>query len=174
MMNIITSIKRLNKVITMKIKMDSLIITEYCSNDKRKIRFIKEISQDPLVNNYVSDIIYEKLEASEGDEKVSIGHSYKRKLVGFVTLAFLDQNGNLDLHYGVHPDYRKQGYGTKILLEIKDYVFKEMANVNKIRLFIKKINKGSTKCAINADYKISDEVIPMISTETVSVYVKER
>lgn len=178
MMNIITSIERLNKVITMKVKMDSLIITEYCSSDKRKIRFIKEISQDPLVNNYVSDIIYEKLEASEGDEKVSIGHSYiiedKRKLVGFVTLNFLDKNGNLDLHYGVHPEYRRQGYGSKILLEIKEYVFKELANVNKIRLFIKKVNKGSTKCAINAGYKISDEVIPMISTETVSVYVKER
>jgi len=162
----------------MKVKMNSLVITEYCSNDKRKIKFIKEISEDPLVNNYVSNIIYEKLEASEGDDKVSIGHSYiiedKRKLVGFITLAFLDQNGNLDLHYGVHPEYRRQGYGSKILLETKDYVFREMSNVNKIRLFIKNINRGSTKCAINAGYEILNDSTVNTNSETVSVYVKQR
>lgn len=162
----------------MKVKMDSLVITEYCSTDKRKIRFIKEISEDQLVNNYVSNIIYEKLEASEGDDKVHIGHSYiiedKRKLVGFITLSFLDENANLDLHYGVHPEYRRQGYGSKILLEIGKYIFKEMANVNKIRLVIKNINRGSSKCAINAGYKISDEIIPVIDSKIVSVYEKHR
>lgn len=40
----------------MKIKMDSLVITEYCCNDKRKIRFIKEISEDPLINHKVMEL----------------------------------------------------------------------------------------------------------------------
>lgn len=60
----------------MKIKMDSLIITEYCSTDKRKYRFIKEVSQDPLINQFVSPNIKEYLEESEKIEDLSIDRSY--------------------------------------------------------------------------------------------------
>ena len=34
----------------MKIRMKNLVITNYCETDKRKLRFIKEISEDPLVD----------------------------------------------------------------------------------------------------------------------------
>ena len=39
----------------MKIRMKNLVITNYCETDKRKLCFIKEISEDPLVRHFVSN-----------------------------------------------------------------------------------------------------------------------
>ena len=141
----------------MKIKLNSLVITEYCSIDKRKYRFIREISKDQLVNYFVSNTMDEWLEESEGLNDLIIGPAYiiedNRKLVGIIRLAALDDEGILNLHYAVHHDYRKQGYGTKILSEVRSHIFKNMPDVKKIDLYIKEINKGSIKCAINAGYE---------------------
>ncbi len=142
----------------MKIKMNSLVITEYCSSDKRKYRFKKEISEDPLINHFVSPNMDEWLEDSEGLNQLLIGPAYiiaeERKLVGFIRMASLDQNGTLNLHYGVHPDYRRNHYGTKILLEVQKCIFHQFPNVKKIELHIKEINKGSIRCAENAGFKL--------------------
>ena len=40
----------------MKIKMDSLVITEYNYNDRRVERFCREIDGDPLFKHFVSNI----------------------------------------------------------------------------------------------------------------------
>lgn len=140
----------------MKIKMDSLVITNYCNTDKRKYRFIKEISEDPLIKYFVSHNMDEWLEDSEDVDKLLIGPAYiiadERRLVGFIRLANLDEEGILNLHYGVHPDYRKKGYGTRILLETSKYLFKNMNAVKEIELYISEINKGSIGCATNAHF----------------------
>lgn len=146
----------------MKIKMDSLIITEYCSTDKRKYRFIKEISQDPLIIQFVSPNIEEYLEKSENIEDLMIGHTYiiadERKLVGLIKLASLKE-GILNLYYATHPDYRKneKHYGSKILKETSKYLLKNLKEVNQIELRIKEINKGSIKCAEKAGFKLTKE-----------------
>lgn len=112
----------------MKIRMKNLVITNYCETDKRKLRFIKEISEDPLVRHFVSNNMNEWLEDSIDTEKLLVSPAYivasDRKLVGFIRCAFLDTNGILNLHYGVHPDYRKMHYGTKILEETSEYLFR--------------------------------------------------
>ena len=145
----------------MKIKMDSLVITEYCSCDKRKFHFIKEISDDQLIKNFISRSINEWLEDSENVDELLIGPAYiiadQRKLVGIIRLAHLDPDGTLDLHYGVHPDYRRQHYGTRILKEVSKYVFKNLTNVNRIELHINEINKGSIQYAENAQFIYQDE-----------------
>ena len=56
----------------MKIKLDSLIITEYCSSDKRKFRFVREVGDDPLINQFVSYSIGTYLEESERLDKLII------------------------------------------------------------------------------------------------------
>lgn len=164
-------------MIIMKIKMDNLVITEYCSQDKRKIRFIKDISEDQLIRNYISNYIYDQLEASEGENDIRIGHSYiiedKRKLIGFIRLAFLDSNGVLQLHYGVHPDHRKNHYGSKILTESSKYIFKRFLNVNKIELYIKQFNIGSIKCAENANFKMERDFKTQ-SDCLIKIYAKSR
>lgn len=147
----------------MKIKMDSLVITEYCSQDKRKYRFIKEVSQDPLINQFVSPSIKEYLEKSEKIEDLSIGHTYiigdGRKLVGLIKLASLNNEGILNLYYATHPYYRRNAnhYGSKILKETSKYLLENMKDINKIELRIKKINKGSIKCAEKAGFKLEKQ-----------------
>ena len=42
----------------MKIRMKNLVITNYCETDKRKLWFIKEISEYPLVRHFVSNNMY--------------------------------------------------------------------------------------------------------------------
>ena len=117
----------------MKTKISNLIITDYCSSDKRKLRFIKEISTDPLVCQFVSNHLDEWLEDSEGTDKLLVGPAYimadNRKLVGFIRCAFVDSDGVLNLHYGVHPDYRKMNYGTQILIESSKYIFQNMKDI---------------------------------------------
>lgn len=161
----------------MKIKLDSLIITEYCSQDKRKIRFIKEISNDQLINHFVSSHLQKQLEESEGTNKIDIGHTYiiedKRKLVGFIRLAFMDFDGVLQLHYGVHPDFRRQQYGTKILKETSNYILKTIKPVKKIELYINQQNKGSIKCAENAMFKLEREFKSPKSEFSTKVYMKK-
>ncbi len=140
----------------MKIKMNNLVITEYCSTDKRKYRFVKEVSEDPLIRHFVSNSMDEWLEDSEGLDELLVGPAYiiedKRKLIGLIRLAFLDCDGTLNLHYAVHPGYRKQHYGTEILQEVSQYIFQKFPNIKKIELYIKEINTGSMKCAENANY----------------------
>lgn len=139
----------------MKIKISNLVITDYCSTDKRKIRFIKEIKEDPLICHFVSNFIDNHLKESEGSTELLVGPAYiiedKRKLVGFIRCAFLDFDGVLNLHYAVHPSYRRMHYGSKMLLDVSKYILKNMS-VNAIELYIKDINSGSIKCAKNANF----------------------
>lgn len=162
----------------MKIKMNSLVITEYCSSDKRKYRFKKEISEDPLINHFVSPNMDEWLEDSEGLNQLLIGPAYiiaeERKLVGFIRMASLDQNGTLNLHYGVHPDYRRNHYGTKILLEVQKCIFHQFPNVKKIELHIKEINKGSICCAEKAKFWYESEYHPRHYDCKIKIYSKRR
>lgn len=164
----------------MKIKMDSLIITKYCYNDKRIERFCKDIEEDPLFNQFVSHNMRGWIEESENIDRLLVGPGYiiadGRKLVGYLRLAKLDLNGVLNLHYGVHPAFRRSSnrYGTKILIESSQYIFKNMNNVKQIELFIKQINRGSIKCAENASYKLNREIVSRSGSDKILVYSKAR
>lgn len=160
----------------MKIKLDSLIITNYCSTDKGKYCFIKEISEDPLINQFVSHTMDEWLEDSEGVDRLLIGPAYiieeQRKLIGIIRLASLDDMGVLNLHYGIHPAFRKQHYGTKILKEVPKYIFNSMSSVKQIELHIKEINTGSIRCAENTKFEYEREFKSRQDDCMIKVYVK--
>lgn len=162
----------------MKIRMKNLVITNYCETDKRKLCFIKEISEDPLVRHFVSNNMDEWLEDSIDTEKLLVGLAYivasDIKLVGFIRCAFLDTNGILNLHYGVHPDYREMHYGTKILEETSEYLFRSDMPIKNIELYIKEINKGSIKCAINAGFTLDRSFPSRIDNCKVNVYSKKK
>lgn len=162
----------------MTIKMKHLVITEYCSTDKRKYRFIKEISEDPLIRHFLSSTMDEWLEDSEGLDKLLIGPAYiiadQRKLVGTIRLASYEPDGVLNLHYAVHPDYRRQHYGTRILQETSKYILEQFSKVQKIELYIKEINKGSIKCAENANFLYDREFQPRKFDSKIIVYQKKR
>ena len=139
----------------MNIKLKTLNITTFNEFDKRKIRFVSDIKEDPLVKYFVSKRIDAYFEESKDDEELVINNAYiitdNKKPVGFIRLARLNHIGELELHYGVSPNFRKKGYGTKILEEVGDYLLKR--DVNKIKLDIKENNKGSIRCAEKANYR---------------------
>lgn len=161
----------------MKEMIKNLTITEYCSSDKRKIRFIKEIDNDPLIKHFVSNSMAEWIEDSENLEKVLVGPAYivcdNRKLVGFIRCASINDN-ILNLHYGVHPSYRRQNYGTMILNEVPKYLFNHFDSVKEIELWIKEINKGSIKCAIKNDFIYKNEISSRVDDCKIMIYSKKK
>lgn len=158
--------------------MDNLIITDYCSDDKKKYHFTKEISKDPLIKNFVTNNIEELIESSKDNDKLYMGPAYivkkEKNLIGLIRLASLDIDGVLNLHYAVHPNYRKQHYGTEILTETSKYLLKNIAVINRIELFIKDINKGSIRCAENAKFTLNREFCSVKSDCLVKVYSLEK
>lgn len=60
-------------------------------------------------------------------------------------------NGTIDLQYAVAKEYRRSGYGTKILKEISNYFINNI-EITCITLDIDKNNIGSIKCATNLGY----------------------
>lgn len=158
----------------MKIKLKTLSLTTYDMDKRKQYRFVDEMKNDPLVKEFVSGIIDHYLINDKDDSEVLIGASYlvaeDKKLVGYVRFNELDMSGVLTLHYAVHPDLRRQGYGTKILVEVSDYAFKSIEKVNMVRLYIRNYNKGSIKCAENAGFKL----IPNYISDNPLVYVKSK
>ena len=143
----------------MKIKLNSLYLTSFDSNDKRKLRFIKNVCEDPLVRNFVSFNMKENFELANlyDNDDLNIGPAYivgdEKKLVGFIRMARISDSGLVDLHYGVNPEYRNQGYGSRILLEVGDYILKNVKEAKKIKLDIREINSRIVMCAEKANYK---------------------
>lgn len=164
----------------MKIKMNTLTIIEYCCTDRRIERFCKEVEEYPLFTHYVSSDIGKLIEDSQNMNELLVGPGYiladERKLIGYLRLADLDFDGVLNLHYGVHPDFRRniKHYGTRILMESSQYIFKNISNVKRIELFIKEMNKGSIKCAENANYILSREIVAKNGNNKILVYDKMR
>ena len=141
----------------MKIQLDSLVITEYCSNNIEKCHFVKEIAKDHLVCYFVSKVMDEFFEDSDQLEDIFVGASYivqdNNDLIGFIHLSFVHEDV-LNLHYGVHPKFRRnvKHYGAKILKETKNCLFERFSDVSEIELYINEINRGSIKCAEEAGY----------------------
>ena len=74
-------------------------------------------------------------------------------ITGYCGLWTVFGEGNIT-NMAVHPDYRKMHYGTKILEETSEYLFHSNMPIKNIELYIKEINKGSIKCAINAGFTL--------------------
>ena len=158
----------------MKVKLKTLSLNTYDETKKKHYRFVKELATDQLVNKFVAAPVEEQLLEAKDDKNIKIGSSYliaeNKKLVGYVRFNELDKFGILTLHYAVHPDLRRQGYGTKILVEVSDYAFKTITETNKIRLYIRNINKGSIKCAEKADFLRQQNLLQ----ENPAVYIKRK
>lgn len=143
----------------MRIKLTSLYLTDYAEDNKKKRYFLDQLKNDILIEKFVSKDIeekFKKIEPYKNDNRLHIGPAYivgdKSKLVGFIRPAYFDCNV-LYLHYGVVPCYRNQGYGSKILTETSNYVFKHIEDVEKIILDISLMNTYSIKAAKNAGFK---------------------
>lgn len=159
----------------MKISIGNLCISDYSASDLNKVRFARQLANDLSINKFVSSCIDEFLEDSENDSKLYVGPAYlvedNNTPVGFIRMNSLS-SGKLDLHYGVHPEYRNKGYGTKILIQMSSYIFKTMSHVEKIQLYIANVNYGSINCAKKAGFHREDIIVT--PKYVMDVYEKER
>lgn len=173
---IINSLKHLSKESSdhMKIKLKTLSLITYDMNKKKHYHFVKDITSDQLMNKFIPEPIENQLIESTLDDKVEVGSSYivgeDKNLIGYIRFNELDEFGVLTLHYGVGPDFRRKNYGTKILQEVSEYAFKNINEVEKVRLYINAINKGSIKCAENANFLKQENYL----YENPVVYIKSR
>ena len=140
----------------MNIKLNSLYITNYDSDDIIKVKFAEGIRNDKLIQYFLYSNIDKMLMDSENLEELKLKYVYlisdKTIPVGFVRFAAIHNLNILEMHYGVHPYFRNKGYGSKILLEVSDYVLENASKINRIKLNIDKENIHSIKCAQNAGF----------------------
>ncbi len=140
-------------------KLNSLYICSYDARNINNCQFVKTMNEDSLVREYVSIRVGNRIMASFNDEKILLEHGYiiadENNLIGFFS-SFLDFN-QLELEYGVHPKFRNQGFGSKILCEVSDYFLTERDFVEKIVLNIDSNNIYSEKAAIHAMFKKEQE-----------------
>ena len=159
----------------MKIKLKTLNIRSYDAYDKRQIKFVKEMKEDPLIIYYVTSELDKYLDIANNSDKILSNAIYiitdNKTPIGFIRVVETDEKDTLELHYGVHADHRKKGYGSKILLEVGNYLL-DNKNINKLKLEIKKINNSSIKCALKANYHLEKTTI--IGDTKLLTYVKEK
>ena len=154
----------------MEIKLNTLSVTNYDSKDIEKVKFMYEISSDKDIRKYVSTEVDKYLMRTNYTDGIehSIAYIVKddNKLVGFFKPSiFYDTDIGLD--YGIHPRYRKQGYGKRLLIEISDYFFNR--NINSIALCIDNNNIASINTALSAGFKKENTGYQMITE-----YVKRK
>ena len=158
----------------MNVKLNSLAITNFDSNDLEKIKFVKELKEDNLISQFLYGCIDKMIEASEKSENFVLGYGYivldKDNLIGFIRPARIIDNSTLDIDYAVKSNYRHQGYGTKILEEASEYFFKNSDEIENIKLFIDSENVNSMSCAEKAGFiKTTESYSHLFST-----YIKRR
>lgn len=158
----------------MEYKTANLVITKYCSDNEDKIRFAKEMGEDKLIKRFISDNMSDWIKHSEKTDELAVGPAYiiesQGKMVGLIRLACLGSDGILNLHYGIHPLYRGQHYGTKILQEVPSIIFQKLPEVKKIELYINETNEASINCALNANFAYQSEFQIMASSNKLKVY----
>jgi len=155
----------------MKEKLNSLYLLEL-KKCKRYEYFLKSFEEDPFTKNYLySD--FSHFDYDKEVEKVSVGNTYivsydGKRPVGLLRLHSISSFGVLTLHYGIHPDFRRQGYGRLLLEEVSSYLFQKNAEVKAIELVINQENIGSMKCAKQAGFQEESE------KEGLKVYQKRK
>lgn len=151
----------------MNISIGNLNITSFCSENIEHIKFKHELAEDDYIYEFVSIDIAGDLQEVFNDENVELNNSYiiqdKDRLVGYIYIGNITEEGAVELRYAVHPEYRRlgylgysestrKGYGQQILEECSNYLF-TFDNINSVELHIRKDNEASIGCAEKAKYK---------------------
>lgn len=140
----------------MNIELETLILTRY---NKEKHSFLKrELEHGNSSSEYIHQIS-ERLELSKDNDKTIYQSAFvvedENIPVGylFISSMFRDE---VFLEYSVLKDFRKMGYGSSIVNEISDYLFKNH-NIKSIRLDIDPSNKKNILLAESCGFTLDEE-----------------
>lgn len=139
----------------MDISIGRLIITEFCETNIEHLKFKRELLADGLMNYFFPNLHGDNfLVPSVLEEKPKIRNFYLvkdiEKLIGWIYIGGIERN--IVLNGGIYPQCRKQGYLTKLVTELSDYLF-ENDLVDDIEVAIKNNNTGALKTIKKANYK---------------------
>ena len=135
-------------------------LVSYDSKNKKHTEFKYYLLNDELFKQYFGDFFIKKSdEIFDESSNLEVKKAYliedRELIVGMIRLFSYHETGFVTLQYAVSPEYRKQGYGTKILKEISNYLFSN--GIKCIDLDINKNNIGSIICAENCNYEKYEE-----------------
>lgn len=74
------------------------------------------------------------------------------QIIGLVRFFSYHELGFVNIQYAVLPDYRRQGYGKKIVKELTNYLMKNY-DIKCIEADIDKNNVGSIKTVLSVGYQ---------------------
>lgn len=139
----------------MDISIGRLIITEFCETNAEHLKFKRGLLEDGLMNYFFPNLHDDNfLTPSVLEEWPKIRNFYVvkdiDKLIGWIYIGGIERNIVLD--GGIHPQYMKQGYFTKLVTEFSDYLF-ENDLVDDIEVAIKNNNTGALKTIKKANYE---------------------
>lgn len=136
----------------MKIDIGNFYITNYCKDNILHCRFKHQLASDTAFLKYGFYHIEEQLESSSDLEELLPNSSYlienkDGKLIGYLRLENLNLIGTINLEYGIHADFRGEGYSYPLLKNLSEYIIKNMKDVKQIRGDISIYNVKSVKIA---------------------------
>ena len=143
-------------------KLKSLSITNYDSQIMDNVKFLKEIEKDEEINRNMDDAPL-ALERSNGVTNLRLGLAYlvkdKDSVIGLIRLAKPNaQVHDISIDIAIRPIYRHKGYGTILLKEVSDYIFRNSTLIKKIKLSIDSSNVNGVRCAASANFTLDGYV----------------
>lgn len=133
-------------------------------NNEQQMNFLKELFQnkEDKSMNYLGDL------TNMNDENAYIVLNDNLEQIGYFSMStpVLNHQGlqSSSLYYAISPKYRGQGYATKLLMVVSDYLLEK---IEIVILSIDKNNESSRKVAEKNNFKI------IFEDEDDCIYAKE-
>lgn len=140
----------------MDIQLETLSLTRY---NELKHSFLKEEFKNGSSSSKYIDQISERLELSKDNDRYIYQSAFvvedKGVPVGYLFISNMIRD-EVFLEYAVLKNFRRMGYGSSIVNETTDYLFKNH-NIKSIRLDIDPSNKNSVFVADSCGFTLDEE-----------------
>ena len=144
----------------MVLELETLVLKSYDNNNNKHTSYKNSLEYDEDFVKFFGHFFIKNIDSIfVHSDTLEVNKAYiiedNEEVIGMIRIFRKTFNGVIELQYAVSREYRRIGYGTKILKEISDY-FMLNNEVNCIKLDINKNNIGSITCAKSLGY-ISDD-----------------
>lgn len=140
----------------MNIELETLRITRY--DEEKHSSLKKELESGISSSKYIHQI-GERLELSKNNHSTLYQSAFvvegENMPVGYLFISSMVRD-EVFIEYAVLKDFRKMGYGSSIVSEVVDYLFKNH-NIRSIRLDIDPSNKNSILLAESCGFSLDEE-----------------
>jgi len=140
----------------MIINLETLNLLKY--NEIKNNYLKEEFKNGSSFSEYVHKV-FERLELSKNNDKTIYQSAFvveeKQIPIGYLYISNMS-NDEVFLEYSVLKEYRRQGYGKRIVDEVTNYLF-ENYNIKSVKLDIDPSNKNSIFVANSCGFSLDEE-----------------